>query len=202
MKFIYFDVGGVLVRDFSKTDIWQKLLAGWKVPREKLGRLNDKFDILEKEANAGREVDEIFLMVKEGFEIRVPANYSLLEDIVGRFEKNEGIWAVVNSLKTKCRLGLLTNMYPRMLDLIRNKGLLPKFNWGVITDSSVVGHQKPEEEIYQLAQKGAGVEAGEILFIDNTIQNLEVPKKMGWETFCFNSANYDQSNKELWEFLV
>jgi len=47
----------------------------------------------------------------------------------------------------------------------------------------------------------AKVEAGEILFVDNKKINLEVPKKMGWQTFWFDSKDYEKSNKELEEFL-
>ena len=29
MKFVYFDIGGVMIKDFSGTDKWQKMMADW-----------------------------------------------------------------------------------------------------------------------------------------------------------------------------
>ena len=85
--------------------------------------------------------------------------------------------------------------------MIKERELLPKVKWDAIVDSSVVGLRKPDEEIYERAEREAGVKGEEILFIDNMAKNLVMAEKRGWETFLYNSADYEQSNKELREFL-
>ena len=92
-------------------------------------------------------------------------------------------------------------MYPGFLKMIKDAGLMPEVEWKVGVDSSVVKMRKPNEDIYLLAQKEVGVEGKEILFIDNTRENLIVPEKLGWQTFWYNSGDYAQSNEELATFL-
>jgi len=192
MKFVYFDIGGVLVKDFSKTNKWNELMAGWGLDKLNTEELDKKFDVFELEANVGRDVDEF---------ITLPNNYSLLEDIVGRFEKNVNIWKIIDMVRNKYKVGLLTNMYPRMLELIKRKSLLPEHEWNIIIDSSAVKMKKPDENIYLLAQERTEAESNEILFIDNTENNLVIPKALGWQTFWFESEDYEKSNQELGEFL-
>ncbi len=127
ISFVYFDVGGTVIKDFSGTDKLEH----------------------EPEISCGR----------------YPIEPSLVSEFVNRFEKNESIWPVINELKKHCRVGLLTNMYPGMLALIKQKGLLPRIDWEIIVDSSEVGFCKPNKEIYEIARQKTGVPAEEILFI-------------------------------------
>lgn len=201
MKFIYFDVGGVLNKDFSASHKWDLLTNEWNISKSVKEKVGDLFNMFEKEACVGRDVDDFLLIMNKKFGTKFPKNYSLNENFVNLFYKNEGIIKIINQIKSKYKLGLLTNMYPKMLDLIRNKNLIPNIDWRVIIDSSVEKCRKPEMEIYKIAQEKAGVKANEILFIDNKKENLENPKKLGWQTYWFNSSSYEQSNKELERFL-
>lgn len=201
MKFVYFDIGGVLVRDFSATNKWEKLTTEWGVPLGRREEINKKFDDFEKEVCVGREVDDFLEILEKDFGIKLPKNYSMNDVFVKRFYRNEGLEEIVKEYKKKYKMGLLTNMYPGMLAAIKKNNLLPEIEWDVIIDSSIVKCKKPEEKIYKLAEKEAGVEPGEILFVDNKIKNLETATKMGWNIFYYNSADYGQSNKELAAFL-
>lgn len=201
MKFIYFDVGGVLMKDFSKTDKWKKMLTDLKIDKEKWGDLNEKYDKFEKEVAVGRDIEEFVPVLVNEFGAVVSNNYSFNKDFVSRFEKNNGIWKIVKECRQKYKVGLLTGQYPNMLNLIKNAGLLLPINWDIVIDSSVVKVNKPNEEIYLLAQKEANVEPKEILFIDNVDKNLDVPKKLGWKTFLYDSSDYERSNEELREFF-
>lgn len=201
MRFVYFDVGGVLVKDFSATKKWSELLSEWNVPNDKKDEVTIEFGKFEIESTKGRSVEEFKMILKEKWGVSVKENCVLLNGFVNRFEKNEEIWETVGELTKKYRLGLLTNMYPGMLDLIETKGLLPKIDWQVIIDSSVIGYKKPEREIYDIAEVKTGFDPGEILFIDNTKENLIKAEEKGWRVFCFDSANYEQSNRELKDLL-
>ncbi|MBI5613876.1 hypothetical protein HY947_03040, partial [Candidatus Gottesmanbacteria bacterium] len=70
-----------------------------------------------------------------------------LDEFVNRFEKNQSIWPVLESIHKTYRMGLLTNVYPRMLDEIKNRDILPPIQWDVVVDSSIVGYQKPNPKI-------------------------------------------------------
>jgi FMN phosphatase YigB (HAD superfamily) len=201
ISFIYFDVGGVVIKDFSKTDNWNLMLVEWKIPEDRLSELNKRFDEFEKEVCVGRDVEEFLPILKSEFGVKLPENYSLLENFVKRFSKNEGLKKLLKNLEKKYNLGLLTNMYPGLLAAIQERKLLPEVGWKVVIDSTVVKCRKPDEKIYELAQKEAAAEGEKILFVDNKMENFEVPKRWGWQTFYYDSADYERSSAELEKFL-
>ena len=51
-----------------------------------------------------------------------------------------------------------------------------------MVDSSEVGHRKPEPAIYELTTSMLGVEAAEILYLDDFAANVEGAKSAGWQT--------------------
>jgi len=91
-------------------------------------------------------------------------------------------------------------MYNGLLDLIKNKNLIPNIDWTII-DSSVEKCRKPDKKIYEIAEEKCGFRGEDILFIDNKIENLEIPKKMGWKTYWYDSSDYKKSNLKLAKFL-
>ncbi|MBI3559055.1 HAD family hydrolase [Candidatus Gottesmanbacteria bacterium] len=116
---------------------------------------------------------------------------------VNRFEKNESIWPILEKAKKRFRVGLLTNMYPGMLNLIKNHNLLPQINWNVIVDSSIEKTAKPDPKIFEIAQNKAGVSGKEILFIENSEGHVKAASDFGWQTFWYDSKNYQQSSRNL-----
>jgi 2-haloacid dehalogenase len=53
--------------------------------------------------------------------------------------------------------------------------------------SGEVGHVKPDPEIFQIILEKIGKPAGECLFIDDAISNIDQAQKMGFETIHFQS---------------
>ena len=198
ISFVYFDLGGVVEKDFSASNKWDDV-------REELGigpsEEYEKFwaDI-EKDICTRREVDDLLPILKEKFGAKVPNNYSLLNTFVKRFEKNESIWHVIEKINKTTRIGLLTMMYPGMLDAIKASGILPNINWDVVVDSSVVKLVKSDPQIYKLAQEKTGVAGNEILYIENSKKYLPIAESFGWQTFWYDSSDYEASSKELLEF--
>lgn len=204
MKFIYFDVGGVLMKDLSNiNDAWGKLLYSLGLKKDKRKDFDRLFEeVFEKEFDLGNGIKEFREVMKSDFGIKLSKNYSISDDLVNRFfHKNKGLEKIVKKIKEQYNLGLLTNMYDGMLNLIRKKGLIPIIDWKVIVDSSVEKCRKPDKRIYRIAQKRSGFEDKEILFIDNKKENLEVPKKMGWQTHWYDSSDYEKSNYKLVKIL-
>ncbi|MBN1162512.1 HAD-IA family hydrolase [Patescibacteria group bacterium] len=203
IEFVYFDIGGVLVLDFSKTDKWNEMLDDLNVSEKDKPRLSTLFDKKEIDFCLGKEdVDSFITIMKDDFKLNLPKDYSFLADFANRFEPNPDLGKLVAKLKRRYKLGLLTNMYPKMLDLITKKNLLPKVNWDTIVDSSVVGFMKPQREIYEFATKQAGVLSNNILFVENSKVHIEEAKKLGWKTFLYDPSNIVGSNTALEEFLL
>ncbi len=202
ISFVFFDVGGVLIKDFSETDKWEILKA-------ELGATGDsaiKFESIFRDHNnqlvTGKiDAEKMLQIISTQLELTIPPNFKFLNYFVNHFEQNKGIWDIVEYAKSRARIGLLTDMYPGMLSEIRSAQLLPSISWDVIVDSSVEKVKKPFPEIYQIATDRAGVRAEEILFIDNKQDNLDGVKSAGWQTYFYDSSDYSQSNRELLEFV-
>ncbi len=201
ISFIYFDVGGVVIKDFSDTNKWLEM-------KNRIGITSDRHEEFDRIWQEYRgqiaidfDVDNFTQIIKKELKIQIPEAYSMLQDFVDNFEQNSLIWPLLGKLKQKNKIGLLTNMYPRMFEGISQKGLLPPTEWNVIIDSSVVKLQKPDKEIYLHAQKMTGVPHEEILFIDNQQKNLDAAKELGWQTFLYDSRDYEQATRALSKFL-
>jgi epoxide hydrolase-like predicted phosphatase len=202
IKFIYFDVGGVLMKDFSGNNNWVKMKKAMGVRQADYKELDALYDKYEREElNLTRKVDSLISIFESKFNMKFPPNFSMFDFFIEHFEQNPNIWPIVRKVKRKYKVGLLTNMYIGMLDAIKKREILPDINWDVVLDSSKVQTQKPEKSIYALAQQKSGVEHQEILFIDNTRRNLLPAKNLGWRTFYYDSTDHRKSCEELRKYL-
>ncbi len=174
IKFVYFDLGGVVIRDFSGTDNWVEL-------KNERGITDDYWDKFEPELCVGKQ----------------KIDNDLLNAFVSRFEKNPSIWPVIDKIHKSCKIGLLTNMYPGMFKAIQNAKILPDVAWSVIIDSSVEGIAKPDSEIFKLAEEKAQVKGQEILFVENSPGHVQAAKSFGWQTFLYDSAHPADSSQKL-----
>jgi epoxide hydrolase-like predicted phosphatase len=200
ISFVYFDVGGTVMKDFSGSTKWEDLEKELGISPDKYTDFTKFWDSYEPELCRGKDVETLLPLLKEQFGATINAHYSLLRDgFVSRFEENRTIWPVVKEIQKIHKTGLLTNMYPGMLNAIHARKLLDDFIWDVVVDSSLVGFQKPDPEIYTIAQQKAEVEPNEIFFIDNSAKNIEGAKAAGWQTFHYDATDPEKASKELME---
>ncbi len=201
ISFVYFDVGGVAVLDFSGTEKWTQLKRDLGVKPEIDQKFDDLWDTYPDICTT-RNVNTLIPILNKELNLIIPVNYDLLMDgFVNRFEANTSIWPVITEIKNRCKVGLLTNIYVHMFDAIKKRGLFPDITWDTIIDSSIVGFSKPDPKIYKLAQNNAGVSADQILFVENTKGHVEVAKTLGWQTFLYDSKNPEQSSQDLLQFF-
>ncbi len=201
VSFIYFDVGGVVIDDFSGNDGWQKLKGEIGVTPEQDEAFMKAFYPLEHEALVGRDLQSIVPELQKKFRLQVDAQYSILEAFVSRFNANRAIWPSIELARQNYRIGLLTNMYPNMLLQINNHGLMPNIAWDAIIDSSVEMYKKPQQELFEIAQRAANVPGSEILFIDNTLGHVEAAQKFGWQAYHYDAHNHAESSEKLLRYL-
>src|SRR4030042_2099156 len=202
IKFVYFDVGGVAIRDFSGTNKFREMKKVLGVHE----RYDKDFDKLCKKyedngLNLNFPVDDLIPIITEKYGTKLPPDFSLLDYFVDNFEQNKSIWPVVKKVKRNCKVGLLTNMYVGMFEKIVEAKLLPLVKWDVIIDSSKIGMQKPDRKIYKFEQEKRGVENNEILFIDNSQKNIDAAKIFGWKTFLYDPSNHEESCRKISDFI-
>lgn len=203
--FIYFDLGGVVLKDFTSSDKGLDMLTDLGVDPAKAPRFRELWNThAEPRVCLDYDADDFQPIIEQEFGVQLPQDYSLLQHgFVDRFESNPGIVPVLMQLNERVKTGLLTNMYPRMLKAIKStQGLMPTVLWDVIIDSSEVGLQKPDIAIFAYATQLAAKPKEQILFIDNTVENLDVAAAYGWQAYYYNSANYEKSNEQLGQYLT
>lgn len=100
------------------------------------------------------------------------------------------------------KVGLLSNIMPNFIpDMIEN-GLLPGIAYDSIVDSSIVGAIKPEDTIYEVAEKQAGVDPSQILFIDDSRTNLMAAEHRGWKVLWFDDYRPQESAERIKKTLA
>ena len=197
ISFVYFDCGGVVIRDFSGTDKWEELRTSIGITPKNRATFDALWVRYQDRLGTDFDVDWYIPEIEKECGISFPKNFSLLDEFVNRFERNESIWPVLEKIHTTYRIGLLTNMYLRMFDAIKKRDILPSIEWDVIVDSSIVGYQKPDPKIFDIAQKRSGIENDQILFVENSIEHIEAAKAYGWKTFHYDSTKIKESNDRL-----
>ncbi len=91
------------------------------------------------------------------------------------------------------KIGLLSNHTDTLIEGLLAKGTLPDLEYDAIIDSSKTGFIKPEPEIYQLALQVADVRPEEILFVDDSRENLIAAESLGWQVLWFDDFYAQQS---------
>ena len=202
IKFVYFDVGGVVVEDFSGSDKWEKMKKVMGVRKEfdkEFDSLYDKYEL--EELCLTRPVDSLIPIFSKKFGFKFPENFSLQKYFIDHFDRNKSIWLVIYQIRKKCKVGLLTNMYVDMFQIMKKRGLFPPLIWDAIIDSSIVGIQKPDPAIFKLSEKKCGFAHKEIVFVENNQKNIEAARKFGWNTFLYDPKVPKKSSKKLLEYF-
>ena len=203
IQFVYFDLGGVVELDFSGTKKWIIMKKELGITRNRSKEFTELWKKYEPEICIGRDLESLLPIIKNKFSLKLPEEYSFLIDgFVNRFEANPSIWRVIEEIQRHSKVGLLTNMYLNMFDAIKNRGILPNISWDVIIDSSKVGLQKPDPKIFEFAEKNANFHGQEILFVENSLNNVKAASEFGWRTFLYNSAHPEESSKQLLKYFT
>ncbi len=201
ISFVYFDVGGVVVQDFSGNNKRHEMFEFIGVPATREKKFGKYFDQVEINSSRGVDIDTFKPDLISKFNLIIPANFSFLDYFANHLESNPSLWPLIYSLKVNYKIGLLTDMYPGLLDRIRELDLLPPVNWDTIIDSSVEKFQKPDKKLYLIAEKRTGVRPQEILFVDNLQVNLNPAIERGWQTFLYDPRELQKSSQELSDLL-
>lgn len=195
VKFIYFDVGGVLLD-------WQQ---GQRIAAEKyhvdVSSIHAIDEVYWEHAGRGGDTTEYMKALAALFHLPEP------------FPESTDFWtnhhvpilethALVIELKRFYKLGLLTNAEHNGMHNARRKGLLPDVEWDAIVDSSLLGVIKPEKRIYEIAEQMSGVKPNEIFFTDDRLLNVTTAKSRGWQGMVFETNNASRSVKKLTRLLL
>lgn len=98
-----------------------------------------------------------------------------LQNTIRKVEENR---IVLNQLKKRFKLGIISNFYGNLPTLCNELGILPLFN--VIADSKRVGNIKPSPQIFNYALDAVGVRPDQALMVgDSPKRDMLGAKAMG-----------------------
>ena len=111
----------------------------------------------------------------------------------------------LKELKRKYKLILLSNtnqIHKEKFchDMIRKFGEdILEANFDTVYYSHNIGLRKPHKEIYEFVMKSQNIEANEILFLDDKVENLLEPQNLGWNTIhvTFNGLTANEIDYKM-----
>lgn len=105
-----------------------------------------------------------------------------------------------HSLKSRCKIAILSNLMPFDKKRIDDQYNLEKFDYVYL--SFQIGMRKPNIAIYQYVLKDLNVLPNDILFIDDDMNNIMMAKKCGWNTCQAIGYELDKIRNCVEEFLI
>ncbi len=194
IKFVYFDVNGVLVRFFQRA--FTHIAADTGAPVETIESIYWHYDDLVCRGEISIEEFNKALASRIGID-KIEWQKYYLENV-------DPIKEMIDTLKwanEHYKIGLLTNTMPGLVPAMISNGTLPQVDYSVVVDSSAYKTIKPEQKIFDIATEKSGVLPKEILFIDDSRQNLMAAEKIGWNVLWFDDYRPSESAARIHEWL-
>lgn len=183
VKALIFDVGGVLLRtvDTSKRDAWE----------DRLGLARGSLEALVHgtELNAQQERGEVPF---DAFWAQVGARLGIAPDAVAGFREdfyagdalNDALLDRIRGWRARLRTGIISNAPPSLrVSLIHRHRIAGLFDH--ITISGELGVRKPDPRIFAYTLDKLGVAAGEAVFVDDFVENVEGARAAGLRAVHF-----------------
>lgn len=196
IKFVYFDVGGVLL-DWREGH--KRVAKKYNVSYE---AIRSVFEANWIEACRGTLKSETYMgMFAEVLGIKGPLP-ELSDFWTDHFSAISESHTLVKELVSLYDLGIFSNAEENSMKYAFAKGLIPDVSWRVKIDSSKHGTVKPEEKIYEIAEAVAGgFEREELFFIDDVPEHIAVAKARGWQGMVFDTNDVAGSVAEIKRLL-
>lgn len=150
----------------------------------------------------GRQADEGLISQDEFiYKVASLANMNpeeVRERVVGNLARNQALLDYAQSLRQRCKLGLLTNISRGVIDSFFSKTERQELFDAVVV-SSEVGLIKPEPAIYELAATRLGVSPSECVMVDDSQINCSGAIEAGMQAVVYQ--NLAQAHNDLESLL-
>lgn len=199
IRFIYFDVGGVLLEfEHIRTEIPQRFNLDRQHYDQFMASIAHDRSIGKL---SGEELDALFA---REFGSVFPSKYWSRAEFISSFRPITAMHGFVKELAKHYRLGLLTNVSREIYERTQQdfvQVLYPAVDFEIRIASFEEGVSKPDPEIYRRAIARTGLAANEILFIDDMSENIAAAQEAGMQGIVFETSKPDTMIQILREFL-
>ena len=95
ISFIYFDVGGVVIKDYSGSNKWEEMKRGLGVTKELEQQFEDIWNRYKDIICIDLDVEFLVPILRKELGLKIDQNYSMISDFVSRYEPNPSIWHTI-----------------------------------------------------------------------------------------------------------
>jgi epoxide hydrolase-like predicted phosphatase len=197
IRAVIFDLGGVLLRTEDPSPR-RELAARLGLTREQI--YYHVFDSPSaRQATLGQITsDEHWESIRQGLGLTSQDFPSVRQAFWGGDRLDTELVETIRSLRPRYKTALLSNAWGDMRQVLTERWkIADAFDELVI--SAEVGIAKPDPRIYRLTLERLGVPAGEAVFVDDFIENIEAARALGLHTVHFRSP--EQAGDELGSLL-
>lgn len=190
IEFVYFDVNGCLVRFYHRAFVAISRDTGISpdVVETTYWHYNDAV------CRGDLPLEEYNRILAERFKVKsFDWNSYYLEAVEPIKETRE----VLEWVSEHYKVGLLTNIMPKLVDGLKQKGYVPEVDYSAIIDSSEARAIKPEPRIYEIAAEKAAADPGSILLIDDSRANLMAAEQQNWRVLWFDDYRPSESVQRI-----
>ncbi len=193
IRAVIFDLGGVLLRTEDPTPR-RELVARLGLTREQV--YYHVFDSPSaRQATLGQiSVDEHWESIRKGLGLSVEDFPAMRLAFWAGDRLDTDLVDAIRALRPRYKTGLLSNAWGDLRQVLTERWkVADAFDDMVI--SAEVGIAKPDPRIYNLALERLGVPAGEAVFVDDFVENIEAARTLGLQTVHFRTP--EQARDEL-----
>lgn len=194
IRFVYFDVGGVLVHWLPSVHAYAE-------------RINRPYDQVLKlfyqylgQTNRGTMDFEDFLLLcalKLKVDVKDGGQAAALQSWIDDMRPILPAHNLIDGISKRYPTGLLTNIGRGAYQQFIERRLVPNLKYKTVVKSCDLGVMKPEPEMFDIATQAARVEPSQILFIDDSKVNVKAAQKFGWQTEWFDEYRPQASIKQI-----
>lgn len=196
IKFIYFDIGGVLA---DYVFALRKLAQELAIPEQQLLDLfHQHVDKIDRGSLSWAEFEKI---AYQKLETKKKLDKPLSYYFTSYFNTITETHQLIQEIKDQFPLGILSNVPEDIFQLLKEASFIPNIDFQSLVISAHIGKIKPEKEIFDYALEQIKLPANEVLFIDDKKENTDAAAKLGWNTVLFETNNPQKSVEEIREMI-
>lgn len=185
IKVLSLDIGGVFFLGKADDAFFARWAAQMSLDPQKLQQLLWYGPDIEQ-ANIGQITAEAYFeRTAKRLDTTAENVRRIIEDAFFS-PRNDELIAYIRKIKAQVRVIALTNNWSFANAMLEKNGMADLFE--LVVNSAEVGVKKPYPEIYRIMLEQAKVAAHEVLFVDDTLENIEVAQELGIRSIHFQST--------------
>lgn len=197
LRALYMDFGGVLVRTADRAPRTQ-LAASLGLNTRDIEQIVFESPSAIQAAVGAISEEQHWKNVNQALELPESEIPRFHEEFFGGDIWDETLFDFLRGLRKTVKTGLISNAWTGLRAVIVKHGFDDAFDAMIISAEVMVA--KPDAYIYQLALEKLGMAAGEAVFVDDVLANVEAARAVGMQAIQFTQSR--ETMEEIRQLLA